>query len=1008
VPDVFISYSRRDETFVRRLHDAVSAAGLDSWVDWEDIPPSAEWMAEIHAAIEGSDSFVFVMSEASLSSEICGLELQHAEANGKRIVPVVYKETQPETIPPKLASLNWIYLRDGDDFETGVEKVLSALRTDLEWVRLHTRILGRAIEWDARSEDRSLLLRGSELREAETWLSTPPHDESMAPTEQQIRYVFESRRAAAKRQRYAAIGGAAVVVALAVLSVFALLQRNEAVAQRDEARRQTARAQSQALAAQSAVELDVDPELSLLLAMEAVRRSETDQAVDALRTALSASALRAVYEPHRDFVFDVEVSPTEALVAAVSRDGSASVTSIETGELVYRHPSDAGSPGWGSVRFTPDGRNLVVAGLGVDVEVLEAATGEVVASLPETAASFDVAVSPDGSLLATAGGGFVTLWSVPSGQVVATTPVLEATDSVEFSPDGTTVAAYSGFVYAPDDGVLSSGGPEVYLIDALGSGEVTLLKGGGRFHTITDVDFSPDGRHLITTGTAPEPRLWNVDGGELITTLTGQEAAAFWADFSPEGDRILTATQSGAVYLWDGSGNRIAEVRVHGGEILDAVFSPDGRYAVTAGSDDKLAFLSATSGDLIRELEGHSDWVTAADFATDSTAVVSASRDGELRVWDVSAPPGGATLRGHTDEISSIGFSPATPVLFTEGIEGSIKLWNRASGDIEQDFFGLSFPLRTRFSPGGSRLVSLGSGQDNRVVVVDVESGDQIVNRFDAFAYFNDASFFNEDVVLVGLNGSDDLSDVVVWEGSRRVAGFDAPGGARTVDALRDSERLVVGTGTGELLVKDIYTGETLEDLMGHDGDVSDTRVDDAEARLLSVGSDHVVRAHDLVTYRPLGERRYEVDPNDISQLVVAALSHDGETVVSGVGNTVSLWEASSGRKLHDLRGHRDVMRGLAFSGDDRFVATASNDGTVRVWEVETGRQVAVFRDHSSEVTAVAIDPATGILASGGADGMAFLHPRETYLPADELMDLAERRVTRELSTEELEDFLGE
>ena len=57
--EVFISYSRKDESFVRKLDAALRAHGRDPWIDWEDIPLTADWWSEIQAGIEGADSFVF-------------------------------------------------------------------------------------------------------------------------------------------------------------------------------------------------------------------------------------------------------------------------------------------------------------------------------------------------------------------------------------------------------------------------------------------------------------------------------------------------------------------------------------------------------------------------------------------------------------------------------------------------------------------------------------------------------------------------------------------------------------------------------------------------------------------------------------------------------------------------------------------------------------------------------------------------------------------------------------
>ena len=71
---VFISYSRKDGNFVRSLNDALAAVQREVWVDWEDIPASAEWLAEIEGAIEGAQAFVFVLSPDSVTSEVCAIE----------------------------------------------------------------------------------------------------------------------------------------------------------------------------------------------------------------------------------------------------------------------------------------------------------------------------------------------------------------------------------------------------------------------------------------------------------------------------------------------------------------------------------------------------------------------------------------------------------------------------------------------------------------------------------------------------------------------------------------------------------------------------------------------------------------------------------------------------------------------------------------------------------------------------------------------------------------------
>ncbi len=144
--DVFISYAREDAEFVRRLHESLANQGRDIWVDWEGIPPRAEWLAEIRAAIDSAESFVFIISPDSVVSRICTEELQHAVERNKRIVPIVLREVETESVEDELAKLNWIFFRDSDHFDTSLKQLLTALDTDLELVRAHTRLLVRAVE----------------------------------------------------------------------------------------------------------------------------------------------------------------------------------------------------------------------------------------------------------------------------------------------------------------------------------------------------------------------------------------------------------------------------------------------------------------------------------------------------------------------------------------------------------------------------------------------------------------------------------------------------------------------------------------------------------------------------------------------------------------------------------------------------------------------------------------------------------------------------------------------
>lgn len=197
--NVFISYSRRNKEFVQQLHSALEATGREVWVDWESIPVAGDWWQEIQLGIELADTFLFVLSADSVTSKVCGQEIEEALKHNKRLVPVVFEEVPPDQVHPELARLNWIFLRPGDDFHQGFQRLLAALDQDLDYVRAHTRLLVRALDWERHGRDDSYLLRGSDLDRAQEHLTQGTRQEPR-PTDLHHRYVRASAEAEAALQ----------------------------------------------------------------------------------------------------------------------------------------------------------------------------------------------------------------------------------------------------------------------------------------------------------------------------------------------------------------------------------------------------------------------------------------------------------------------------------------------------------------------------------------------------------------------------------------------------------------------------------------------------------------------------------------------------------------------------------------------------------------------------------------------------------------------------------------
>src|ERR1700727_3608793 len=172
--DVFVSYSRRDSEFVRRMADSIAQRGKEVWLDTEGIADGEGFPDAIKRAIEQSDAFVFVITPASVHSPCCENEVEYAREMQKRILPVLRAPVPDSDLPPEIRDRNWIPFTDDTEFDPSMGRLVTALDTDLDASRSHTRWLVKALEWNGERRDPSFLLPGAELNAAGAGLGGGP------------------------------------------------------------------------------------------------------------------------------------------------------------------------------------------------------------------------------------------------------------------------------------------------------------------------------------------------------------------------------------------------------------------------------------------------------------------------------------------------------------------------------------------------------------------------------------------------------------------------------------------------------------------------------------------------------------------------------------------------------------------------------------------------------------------------------------------------------------------
>jgi WD40 repeat protein len=930
VPAVFISYSRRDKDFVGRLHDALKQRQYDVWVDWEDIPPSAEWFQEIRAGLGGADGFVYVISPDSLGSKVCTQELDYAVEQHKRIVPVVRRDTDGAKVPDAAAELNWIFLREGDDFDGGVGQLVSALEQDLDHVRTHTRLGVAATRWDAGGREPSQLLRGAELAAAEGWL-VGGADKQPAPTQLQREYVLASRQAATRRQR-TVIGGVtfALVVAV-VLAVVALIQRSNAIHERNVA-------YARQLDAEAQSNYPTDPELSVLLADKAAQVVPGSATEEGLREALAQSRIRIRYTAPGNEAEAMDAvwnsSGTRLLVTSPGAGGWARIYTPGS----YAAPVTLGSAPQGAGQSAWDARGDRVAIGGPQPAVYNAFTGRLVARIRGNA--IFTALTSDGTRAITVDTNSVGhVFDLASGRQLAT-----------FHPRYTGAATC--LALAPDDSVVAqcdlqslSNQQSPAALDTWSVASGKLLHSIPVPSVIGSVAFSPDSKRYVFTTPNPvagnphtsvvtlaraEGRpgtfVYDTASGQLVKAFGGSASAAAFSPLAqlPE---VAYATVDDVAHVYSFVSGETQTLTGATDTINSVRWDQYGTDVITA-SNDKVArvYNALTGGNPIETLAGHAAPLLSASFGAGDARVATASSDGTVRVWAGPTPLPSAVLP--PSELAPLADFLTASLSFSADSAWIVQATENGKGQVLDAH---SLQVLARFAPPpGQGFAGAQESRNGRVVVA--LSGP--LTNSGALAYASVADLYDP-------------------SSGRPIATLTPPAAGPLIDAALDyqGDKLVTLSASGAADIWDTQTGKLLHQLPG-------TTI--ASGAAFSRDGSQLAIVH------------YPTLPRTV-------------TPATSFGDvTIDIWNPDTGQRERTIIGETLIPQEpgttkyapltVAFSPDGSLLAVAGADPGVQLYNPHTGgaphRPLGIEdAPGGSYADSLAFSPNGKLLAAGSASG---------------------------------------
>ena len=509
-----------------------------------------------------------------------------------------------------------------------------------------------------------------------------------------------------------------------------------------------------------------------------------------------------------------------------------------------------------------------------------------------------------------------------------------------------------------------------------------------------DIYYTSNGKYLVTVSDDKAVKLWEVETGRELRTLTEHPGRAISYAYSHDKKYLAINYSDGEIQIWEVEiGKCIQTLHEETSDgYSNFFFSPDGRYLVVSSSqsiqdgdykvywDKTIKLWDIVTGGWAKTLSWSSDYYIGLVVYSFDGEYLANITGGAIEICKMKT---GEFVKILTDESSavnadSVAISHDSKYLacsYSDGIDhvnGIVKIFEIETAKLTKTLTGHAKKISSvSYTPDGKYLAT--GSEDSTLKVWDVGSGKCLTTISDIIVGMQGETsiiYSPDGKVLTTLHKDNTIK---LWEvASRRCVKILTPkttghpvlpGDIRSIAYTPDGRCLAVADWEKNIKLLEVETGIELKTLRSYAGFAGEAKYSPDGAYMVSGMGNGSIKLWKMAS------GKFKILSGHTDSINDIIYSPDGAYLVtSSDDSTIKLWEVASSKCVKTFIGHTDGVDSIVYSSDGKYITSGSSDNTIKIWEVESGKCIKTLTGHKGSIYSFVYSSDEKYIASVSSD----------------------------------------